>query len=320
MKFLTAAKIILVALTAMLILATGCGRGDDAIAPPAGPGTISSGPPTIQLSGDQLNSIRIGTVGTYAFSVDNTGIGNIDFQNNLYSDNSLSIPVFPSGSGTILKMLVELGDQVQKGQALYSVQADATNLIVRSPVTGQIAAINASVGAAVQPGKDPAPCAVADVSTKWLLASVPEADSPLCHPGQPVKVTVAEYPDAVFAGKVEKIYPEVDINTHRVTVRCEISDKENLLRAGMLADFAIRVQKSAPSIGIPANGVVREGDGTMTAWVTTDHSHFVQRIVKIGMQEEHMDQVPEGLHPGELVVIDGAIFIDNMLQAPADDD
>lgn len=326
MKFLPRAKAAAVVATSILIFAasfleSGCGRGEDGPSPsPADPATNASGPPVIELSNDQLNSIKIGPVGTHAFSVEVTGIGNIDFQNNLYSDSALSHPVFPPQSGTISQMLVELGDQVQKGEALYSIQTDTTNLLVRSPVSGQIAAVNASQGILVEAGKDPAPCAVADVSTKWLLASVPESDSPLFQPGQPVKVTVAAFPVVTFEGKVTKIYPDVDINTHRLTVRCEIPDKANVLRAGMLADFAIRVQKPVESIAIPANGVVREGDGTMTAWVTTDRSHFLQKVIKIGLQNDGMDQVLDGLQPGESVVTDGAIFIDNMLQAPPDDD
>jgi cobalt-zinc-cadmium efflux system membrane fusion protein len=54
--------------------------------------------------------------------------------------------------------------------------------------------------------------------------------------------------------------------------------------------------------------------------VTTDHSHFTQRVIKIGIQQGHMDQVLDGLQPGEQVVTDGAIFLDNMLQAPPADD
>lgn len=326
MNFLPRAKNAAVAAAAVLIFAavfleSGCGRSDDAAAPPPNdPATNASGPPVIELSGDQLNSIKIAPVGTYDFSVEKAGIGNIDFQDSLYSDSSLSHQIFSPALGTVSQMLVELGDQVQKGEVLYSVQTDTTNLLVRSPISGQIAAVNASPGTSVEPGKDPAPCAVADVSTKWLLASVPESESPLFQPGQPVKATVAAYPGRVFEGKVIKIYPDVDINTHRLTVRCEISDTENVLRAGMLADFAIRVQKPVASAAIPANGVVREGDGTMTAWVTTDQSHFTQRVIKIGLQNDGMDQVLDGLQPGELVVTDGAIFIDNMLQAPPDDD
>lgn len=306
---------------AVCFLESGCTRPESAdLPPPPASDPSSNAAPVIQLSGDQLNSIEIGPVGTFSFLVEKTGIGNIDFQNNLYSDNTLSTPVYPPESGTISKMFVELGDQVQKGQPLYSIETGTTNLTVPSPISGQVAAINVSSGTPAQPGRDPAPCAVASVSTKWLLANVPESDMPFYHPGQPVKATVPAYPTRVFHGKVLKIYPDVDPNTHRATVRCAISDTNNLLRAGMLADFTVLVHKPIESIAIPANGIVREGDGTMTAWVTTDRSHFTQRVVKIGLQDSKMDQILSGLQKGELVVTDGAIFLDNMLQAPPDDD
>lgn len=302
-------------------LESGCTRAESAdLPPPPASAPPSNSVPTVQLSGDQLNSIKIGTVGVYSFSVEKTGIGNIDFQNNLFSDSALSTPVFSPEPGTLSKMFVELGDQVQKGQPLYLIETGTTNLPVLSPISGQIAAINVSPGTSVQPGRDPAPCAVADVSTKWLLASVPESDMSFYHPGQPVKATVSAYPNQIFRGKVLKMYPDVDPNIRRATVRCEISDTNNLLRAGMLANFSAQVQKLVESIAIPANGVVREGDGTMTAWVTTDRNHFEQRVIKIGLQNGKMDQILSGLQRGELVVTDEAIFLDNMLQAPPDDD
>jgi cobalt-zinc-cadmium efflux system membrane fusion protein len=58
---------------------------------------------------------------------------------------------------------------------------------------------------------------------------------------------------------------------------------------------------------------VRAGDGTMTIWVTTDQHHFTQRKVKLGLQSADYDQILDGLKPGELVVTDGAVFLDNML-------
>jgi membrane fusion protein, heavy metal efflux system len=251
--------------------------------------------------------------------VEKAGIGGIDFENNLYSDSALSTSVFPPMAGTISQVFVELSDPVKKGQPLYAIQARTTNITVRSPISGVVSAVNTSAGVPVQPNSAPAPCAVADTSVKWLLANVPETDIPFYHPGQPVKAAVAAFPDQVFEGTVSKIYPDVDANTHRVTIRCRISDKGNLLRAGMLANFTVTVQKPLKSLAVPANGIVREGDGTMTAWVTTDRTHFTQRTVKIGLREQDMVQVLDGLQPNEIVVTDGAIFLDNMLQAPADD-
>ncbi|MGB2640819.1 MAG: efflux RND transporter periplasmic adaptor subunit, partial [Candidatus Acidiferrum sp.] len=171
----------------------------------------------------------------------------------------------------------------------------------------------------VQPGNDPAPYSVADVSIKWMLADVIESDIALFRLGQPVQVQVMAYPDRVFKGKVSKIYSTVDPNTHRVTIRSEIADPKDELRPGMLANFVIRVHNPIEATAIPANGVVREADGAMTAWVTSDRRHFVQRVVSTGLRRDGQVQILSGLHPGELVVTDGAVFLSNMLEAPPSD-
>ena len=192
-------------------------------------------------------------------------------------------------------------------------------LVVRSPITGKVTYKVAQPGFLVQPGNAPAPYSVADVAIKWMLANVSETDVPLFHLGQPVQVKVMAYPDRVFKGKVSKIYETVDPNTHRVTIRSEIVDPNDDLRPGMLANFVIRVHDPVEATAIPANGVVREADGTMTAWVTTDRRHFVQRTIKIGLRNDDRVQVLDGLQRGELVVADGAVFLSNMLQAPPSD-
>jgi multidrug efflux pump subunit AcrA (membrane-fusion protein) len=319
------AAVVVTILAAIVLLQSGCSQGERAGANSSlESNSASNAPtePTVELSGDQLNAIKIGSVGTYLFSFEKTGIGSIDFENNLYSDASLSTQVFPPSAGTIVKVFVELGDEVQKDQPLYSIENSGTNqtaMIVRSPIAGQITSVNATPGLFVQQSNAPAPCSVADVSQKWLLANVPEADAPLYQIGQPVKVTVASFPGRAFDGKISKIYPTVDLTTHRLTIRAEISDPANELRAGMLAVFSAEVQKPVESVAIPENGVVREGDSTMTAWVTTDRRHFTQKIVKTGLRENGKVQILDGLNTSELVVTDGAIFLDNMLQAPPSD-
>ncbi len=304
---------------------SGCSRAESETAGPAPDTNSMTNAPadtTVELEDGQLNAVKIGTVENGSFPIEKTGIGSIDFENKLYSDPSLSLQVYPPCEGNITKVFVELGDQVQKGQALYALTAAGTNqaeVTVPSPISGQITAVNLTPGMPAQTNSQPAACAVADVSTKWLLANVPESDSTAYQIGQPVEVRVAAVPDRVFSGKVSKIYPAVDLNTHRLTLRAEIADPANELRAGMLADFVVQVQAPAVAVALPDNGVVREGDGTMTAWVTTDRRHFTQKIIKTGLRENGLVQILEGLHPGELAVTDGAIFLDNMLQAPVDD-
>jgi len=192
-------------------------------------------------------------------------------------------------------------------------------LVVRSPITGKVTYKVAQPGFLVQPGNLPAPYSVADVHLKWMLANVPESDSGFFHLGQPVAVRTLAYDGRVFKGKVSKIYESVDPNTHRVTIRSEISDPKNDLRPGMLANFVIRVDAPVEATAIPANGVVREPDGTMGAWVTTDRRTFTEKVLKVGLRNDGRVQILDGLQRGELVVSDGAVFLSNMLQAPPSD-
>lgn len=192
-------------------------------------------------------------------------------------------------------------------------------LVVRSPIAGIVTAFNAPPGLFVQPGTAPAPLAVADPSVKWMVGNVIESDSPLLRESQPVRVRVMAFPDREFAGKISKIYATVDPNTRRVGIRSEVGDPKNELRPGMLAHFFIRIGEPADATALPASGVVREGDGTMTAWVTTDRHRFQQRVIKVGRRHDGWVQILDGLKPGELAVTDGAIFLDNMLQAPPSD-
>jgi cobalt-zinc-cadmium efflux system membrane fusion protein len=149
-------------------------------------------------------------------------------------------------------------------------------LVVRSPLSGKVTYKIAQPGFLVQPGNPPAPYSVSDVNLKWMLANVPESDSGFFHLGQPVAVRTLAYDGRVFKGKVSKIYESVDPNTHRVTIRSEISDPKNDLRPGMLANFVIRIDAPVEATAIPANGVVREPDGTTGAWITTDRRTFTE--------------------------------------------
>jgi cobalt-zinc-cadmium efflux system membrane fusion protein len=190
--------------------------------------------------------------------------------------------------------------------------ADPT-LVIPSPITGRITDRQAAPGLYVQPGNLPAPYSVADIETMWMLANVAETDSPAFRVGQQLKVKISAFPGRVFDGKVVAIGAMVDPNTRRVLLRSEIADPQHELRAGMFANFVISVGAPVRSPAVPLDGVVREGDGTMTVWVTADRRRFTRRTVKIGLQSEGYRQILEGVQAGELAATEGALFLSNAL-------
>ena len=342
---------------------------------------------TIELKGEELNTVKVEEVKLRAFAITRSTVGNIDFN----QDNSLQ--VFAPYPGRITRLLAKAGDDVKKGQELFYIDspdlttAEGTliqtaaqlelttkslkraqelyaskgmaqkdleqatsdhktaegnhhaarnavrifgktdaemNQIVAShridsqmpvpaPMDGRVTARNAAIGLYVQPGNAPAPYTVSDISTMWMLASVPETDIPLLRLGEQVDVNVMAFPGRVFEGKIVNIGASVDPSTHRIQVRSEIADPKHELRAQMFATFVIRTGEERESPAIPESGAVREGDGTMTTWVTGDGHRFSKRTIKIGLQQDGFDQVLDGLQPGDQVATDGAVFLSNAL-------
>src|SRR5215831_745090 len=332
-------------------------------------------------------SLRVEAVEEREFPIENKAVGSIDF------NEYMTLQVFASYQGRIIDLFAKIGDEVKKGQTLFTidspdlVQAASTlittagvlelttrtltrlrdlaktkavpqkdleqaisdqqaaegaykaardavrifgkteeeidqmvserrvdsTLVVPSPISGRITARNAAPGLLVQPGNPPAPYAVADISTMWMIAQVHESESPSFKVGQDVKARVMAYADRVFEGHITTLGAAVDPATHRVLVRSEIADPTHELRPGMFANFVIRTGDPVRSPAIPVRGVVREGDGTMTVWVTTDRRRFTRRTVKIGLQRDDYRQILEGVRAGELVATEGAIFLSNML-------
>lgn len=157
-----------------------------------------------------------------------------------------------------------------------------------------------------------------------IIANVLESDSPAIHVGETVQASLLAYPDRIFDGKVSAVgvsvydaggTPALDPATHRIAVRCEMADPKGELYPGMLGNVTFQIRKPTEASALPENGVVREGDGTMTAWVTADRRNFARRVLKVGLRQDGYVQILDGLQPGELAVSEGAVFLSNMLYA-----
>ncbi|MDE2423290.1 MAG: efflux RND transporter periplasmic adaptor subunit [Betaproteobacteria bacterium] len=183
-------------------------------------------------------------------------------------------------------------------------------LVVRSPINGKVIAIsNPAPGAYVQPGTLPAPMAISDTTTKWMIANVTETDITSMKVGQSVDVRVPSLEERHFKGVITNVGESVDPNTHSVSVRSEIKDDSELLLPGMLANFTITTGNLKGVPAVPFESVVRQGDGTLIVWVTNNGHLFEKREVRIGLQQNGYYQILSGLKIGESVATQGAVFV-----------
>jgi cobalt-zinc-cadmium efflux system membrane fusion protein len=181
---------------------------------------------------------------------------------------------------------------------------------ILAPIDGTVTARKVGPGQYVRNDTGEALYVIADLSTMWLKAQVPEIDIPLVRVGQELEVKVSALPARLFKARIVVISAGADAATRRVVVRSEVPNPEGALKSEMFASFRIATGADEPTPAVPVEAVIREGD-LATVWVEEQPMLFKRRKVKLGMEQEGRVQIREGLEEGERVVTRGAIFVDN---------
>jgi Cu(I)/Ag(I) efflux system membrane fusion protein len=150
---------------------------------------------------------------------------------------------------------------------------------------------------------------VADHSVLWALADIPERDLAMIAIGQPVTVRPRGYPDRLFAGKVDLIYPHLNRETRTARIRVELANKENLLRPDMYVDVEIATGAAAPVLAVPDSALIETGTRQVVL-IDKGEGRFEPREVKIGVRGSGFTEIREGLAEGEAVVVSANFLID----------
>lgn len=103
----------------------------------AAPQVIRVGPDEVQLMSEQILELKVGVVDTQTFELKRDAIGIIDF------NQDMAVQVFSPYQGRIASMLVRAGEDVTRGQVLYTVQipdlASAASLLISTTGTLRVA-------------------------------------------------------------------------------------------------------------------------------------------------------------------------------------
>lgn len=112
-------------------------------------------------------------------------------------------------SGKLLEFNVEEGELLQKGQIigrqdLGSLPDSSLEMaIIRSPITGIVLKKQGTVGEIVSLGQSLA--VLVDPNKLYISANIEETKLAKVKPGEPVEISVDEYPDKKFMGTVDSI-------------------------------------------------------------------------------------------------------------------
>jgi membrane fusion protein, heavy metal efflux system len=183
-------------------------------------------------------------------------------------------------------------------------------ITVNAPIDGTVIARKVGPGQYVRSDSADPLYSIANLSTMWLKANVPENDISHVRVGQEIEVRVSAVPNRIFTARITAVGSASDMATRRVVVRSELDNPDRALKADMFASFKIVIGEGGMTPAVPTEAVIREAD-IANVWVQREPLLFQRRKVKVGLEQDGRVQILEGLTAGDSVVGRGAIFVEN---------
>ncbi|GAC1643031.1 MAG: hypothetical protein NVS9B14_24470 [Candidatus Acidiferrum sp.] len=228
-----------------------------------------------------------------------------------------TVPGVTEGAASLLEAATERLKQWGVSQRelarLESTGEVQRELQVDSPVSGYITERNALPNVAVQP--ETRLYSVTDLSTVWVLAEVFQNDLGRLKVGDRASLTVDSYPGRTFEGRVNFIYPQVDMTTRTARARLVFSNPSLKLTPGMFVNVSLKVAMGKQLV-IPASGVLQSGTRQIV-FVSRGDGYIEPREVQLGSRASDDFIVLKGLQAGEEIVTSANFLIDSESQLQA---
>jgi Cu(I)/Ag(I) efflux system membrane fusion protein len=202
--------------------------------------------------------------------------------------------------------LVSLGYPEGSIAALESSGAARRRVPILAPISGVLSELGVREGAQVQPGM-PA-FTLTDLSSVWIVLEVPEAQAALLRPGLRARARVQGLAEREFEGRVDYIYPELNVQTRTVKARVTVANPGLVLRPGMFAEV-ILASAARRALTVPTEAVIQTG--TRSVVIVMEGERFRAATVKTGMERDGRTEILGGLKEGERVVASGQFLIDS---------
>jgi cobalt-zinc-cadmium efflux system membrane fusion protein len=176
---------------------------------------------------------------------------------------------------------------------------------VTSSIAGTVIERRVTQGQVVQPADTM--FVVADLSSVWLVADVPEQRAELLRSGDTIDAEIAALPGRRITGRLSYVSATVNPETRTVKVRMDLPNAAREYKPAMLATVLIK-SRPQKQRAVPVQAVVRE-DNKDFVYVQTAGSDFLLRQVALGAEHDEHRVLIGGLRDGEKVVLDGAFLL-----------
>jgi Cu(I)/Ag(I) efflux system membrane fusion protein/cobalt-zinc-cadmium efflux system membrane fusion protein len=235
------------------------------------------------------------------------------------ANKASSDPVVRASGGAILdaarRKLELLGLGAADIDAMAALEKAPATVTFTSPLTGHVTEKMVVEGSSVKAGDRV--MRIADRSTMWLQMQIYEYQLPLVHLGTPVRAQINGMPGKTYDGKIEFIYPHLDMMTRTAMVRITLPNEGHQLHEGMYATVEIDPQIAEAAVLVPREAVIDSGTRQIV-FLAREGGHFEPRRVTVGQtgrsdssDGDEMIQILSGLAGNEMVVTSGQFLLDS---------
>lgn len=197
-----------------------------------------------------------------------------------------------------------LHEQLEGAKArLASIEHNSSKTKVYSPIDGRVEKQVVSPGDFVKQGDS----LFQLIGTQRLRAHLPFPESVTAelHPGQTVRLSTPTVPDLEFTTTIKEIKPLIGAN-RAADVIADVVNQAGW-QGGASVTATVVLGEHADAVVVPEASVVLRPAGEVV-YVIQDNM-AAQRTVKIGLRQDGLVEITEGLKAGETVAVDGAAYL-----------
>lgn len=200
---------------------------------------------------------------------------------------------------TIIRKELLLNDFNREEKKLLRSRQRMEDLVVRSPLDGQLSFVKVTPGQQVTAGENIAEVKVMDQFK--INTSISEYYIDRVTSGLPATIT---YQGKRYPLKVSKVIPEVKDRLFEVDLVFTGEMPENV-RLGKSYRVQIELGQPEKTIVIPRGNFYQQTGGQWIYKVNADKTKAVKVPLSIGRQNPRQYEVTDGLQPGEFVIVSG---------------
>jgi cobalt-zinc-cadmium efflux system membrane fusion protein len=207
-------------------------------------------------------------------------------------------------AGVIKSVTVSIGDKVDKGQTLATVESnESLNLYsIKAPISGVITLRNANPG---EQTDDQPLFVITDTSTVWVDLSIFPADINHVKMAAPVRIELA---DKSLTAKGKITFIDVIARANQaVTARVVIDNKDGKFLPGSYVKAKIKVAEHAVPLAVKRTGLQAFRDFTVV-YAQVGEEYEV-RMLELGRQDNKWIEVLSGLQAGTTYVSENSYVI-----------